>query len=70
MTKEQAERACDTGQRVNLRCYHGTFLNRRILSVRHTKDKYGKEYDLAVLFSENDKNCTITADVNDLEIAQ
>lgn len=70
MTKEQAEKACETGQRVNLSCYHGTFLNRQISRVYSTKDKYGKEYDLAVLFSEEEKNCTLVAGVEDLSLAQ
>lgn len=70
MTKAQAEYARNTGKRVNLKCYHGTFLNRQISRVYSTEDKYGKKYDLAELFSEEEKNCTIIAGVEDLSLAQ
>lgn len=70
MTQKEVIQAFKNDLKVDLRCYHGVFLNYKIVALTYKKDLRGNIYVIADLKRENDKKSVVTAGIENCSFAK
>ena len=70
MTQQEAIKAFKGNCDVDLKCYHGTFLNYKIIALTYRKDVRGNIYVTADLRSEKDKKSVIVAGIENCSFSK